>query len=132
VQTVLYFLQKQTLSPLSEASSAPIDENADPTVLKLVFYLNENYKEEITLEKLCAKFFLSKATLCSRFKKKMHCSIMEYLFRVRLNKAKALLVNSGKSIEEISYLCGFSSANYFSLIFKKSIGLSPLNYRKTR
>ena len=133
VQTILYFLQKQTLSPLGEASSAPpIEESADPMVLKLVFYLNENYKEEITLEKLCAKFFLSKATLCSRFKKKMHCSIMEYLFRVRLNKAKALLVNSTKSIDEISYLCGFSSANYFSLIFKKSIGLSPLNYRKTR
>ena len=43
------------LSPLGEASSAPpIEESADPMVLKLVFYLNENYKEEITLEKLCA------------------------------------------------------------------------------
>ncbi|MBQ8658726.1 MAG: helix-turn-helix domain-containing protein [Clostridia bacterium] len=132
VKTIFYFLQKQNLQPLPVASESPIKQESDPIVLKMVFYINENYQKEITLEKLCKQFFLSKATLCKRFKSVLRCSIMEYLFRVRLNKAKSLLSTTGKSIEEISFLCGFSSANYFSLVFKKEIGLSPLNYRKTR
>jgi transcriptional regulator GlxA family with amidase domain len=57
---------------------------------------------------------------------------MEYVMRIRLNKAKGLLRNTNKSIEEVAFECGFSSANYFGLIFKKEIGLSPLNYKKTR
>ncbi len=132
VQTILYFLQKQNLQPIPFASHSPIKDDNDPVVLKVIFYINENYQKEISLEKLCKQFFLSKATLCKRFKNVLRCSIMEYVFRVRLNKAKSLLSTTNKSIEEISFLCGFSSANYFSLIFKKEIGLSPLNYRKTR
>jgi AraC-like DNA-binding protein len=57
---------------------------------------------------------------------------MEYILQLRLNKAKSLLQEGKKSIEEIANLCGFSSANYFGLIFKKAVGLSPLNYKKTR
>ena len=132
VQTVLYLLQKQELTPISLASTAKTVKNADPVVLKLLFYLNENYREEISLDSLSAKFFLSKVALCARFKKFMNCSIMQYLFQIRLSKAKELLSSTNKSIEEISFDCGFSSANYFSLVFKKEIGLSPLHYKQTR
>jgi transcriptional regulator GlxA family with amidase domain len=75
---------------------------------------------------------MSKVSLCKKFKDVMNCSIMEYVMRIRLNKAKGLLRNTNKSIEEVAFECGFSSANYFGLIFKKEIGLSPLNYKKTR
>ena len=132
VQTVLYLLQKQELIPLSLASAAPTVKSADPVVLKLLFYLNENYREEITLQALSEKFFLSKVALCARFKKFMNCSIMQYLFQIRLSKAKELLSSTNKSMEEVAFECGFSSANYFSLVFKKEIGLSPLHYKNTR
>ena len=62
----------------------------------------------------------------------MKCSVMKYVLELRLNKAKLLLRDTDKSIEQISVECGFSSANYFGLTFKKSIGLSPLNFRKSR
>ena len=57
---------------------------------------------------------------------------MDFLLNVRLTKAKDLLTNSDKSVGEISDECGFSSANYFGLIFKKKEGLSPLQYRKNQ
>ena len=57
---------------------------------------------------------------------------MEYVSRMRLSKAKSLLKDTNKSIEDIALDCGFSSANYFGLIFKKEVGLSPLNYKKSR
>ncbi len=132
VQTILYLLQKQELTPIPLGSALPAFKGADPIVLKLLFYLNENYKENITLDSLSAKFFLSKVALCARFKKFMRCSIMQYLVQIRLSKAKELLSSTGKSIEKIAEECGFSSANYFSLAFKKEIGLSPLYYKKTR
>lgn len=131
-QTVLYLLQKQRKLPIAEASSAPHAQKSDPLVLKLTSYLNKNYRENVTLEKLTEKFYLSKATLCERFKTVMGCSIMQYLSQIRLTKAKSLLAQSDKSMEEIAEACGFSSANYFGLIFKKEVGLSPLHYKKTR
>ena len=132
MQTVLYLLQKQELSPISLASSSHSVQVADPVVLKLLFYLNENYREEITLDSLSSRFFLSKVALCARFKRFMNCSIMQYLFQIRLSKAKELLSSTNKSMEEVACECGFSSANYFSLVFKKEIGLSPLHYKRTR
>ncbi|MBQ8319668.1 MAG: helix-turn-helix domain-containing protein [Clostridia bacterium] len=131
-RTVLYLLQKQVLTPISTAAALPALAAADPVVWKTVFYINEHYRETITLDLLSAKCFLSKVALCARFKKVMHCSIMQYLFQIRLSKAKELLSSTEKSMEEIACDCGFSSANYFSLVFKKEVGLSPLYYKKTR
>ena len=59
-------------------------------------------------------------------------SPIDFLVDVRLTKAKQMLVSTKKGLEEIAYLNGFSSANYFGLIFKKREGLSPLNYRKNQ
>ena len=76
------------------------------------------------------KFFLSKATLCDCFIKALNCTIGEYVMRLKLNKARQYLSSTKKSVEEISALCGFSSAAYMGLLFKNKTGLSPLQYRK--
>jgi transcriptional regulator GlxA family with amidase domain len=57
---------------------------------------------------------------------------MEYRLFTRISRAKELLSSSKMSIESIAAECGFSSANYFSLIFKKEVGISPRSYRKMR
>jgi two-component system response regulator YesN len=57
---------------------------------------------------------------------------MDYCTHARLNEAKHLLLTTRKSLDEIAERCGYASANYFSLIFKRKIGLSPLNYRKKK
>ncbi len=129
-KTLLYFLQKQNLSAVTVSASSDSAHTVDVLMLKMAAYLNENYQSEINLKMLCEQFFLSKATLCERFKRTMNCSIMEYLLRVRLAKAREFLLGTDKSIEEISELCGFSSANYFGLVFKKATGISPLHYRR--
>jgi YesN/AraC family two-component response regulator len=107
------------------------DENKmSPLVLRVINYFNEHYVENITLDRLSQKFFASKTTLIYNFKRYTNCSPIDFLLSVRLTKAKEKLVNTKKSIEEIALSCGFSSANYFGLIFKKKEGLSPSAYRK--
>ncbi len=132
VQTIIYLLSIQNLVAISASSTAHKPKNVSPEVLKILSYINLNYNQQIQLKDLCDKFFLSKVSLCKKFKNVMNCSIMEYVSRMRLSKAKLLLRDTNKSIEEIAVECGFSSANYFGLIFKKEVGLSPLNYKKTR
>ncbi len=131
-KSIILFLSLQESVSLSLASSAYSLKSVSPEALKIIYYINTHYNQQITLENLCNKFFMSKVSLCKKFKDVMNCSIMEYVMRIRLNKAKGLLRNTNKSIEEVAFECGFSSANYFGLIFKKEIGLSPLNYKKTR
>lgn len=132
LKTILLFLSQQESVSLSLASSAYSMKAVSPEVLKIIYYINTHYNQTITLKNLCEIFFMSKVSLCKKFKDVMNCSIMEYVMRIRLNKAKVLLRDTNKSIEEVAFECGFSSANYFGLIFKKEIGLSPLNYKKTR
>lgn len=131
-QTIIAFLRLLEPVSVEVASTTFSPTNVSPEVLKIIYYINQNFTKQITLKDLCDEFFLCKVSLCKKFKDVMHCSIMEYILQLRLNKAKSLLQEGKKSIEEIANLCGFSSANYFGLIFKKAVGLSPLNYKKTR
>lgn len=105
-------------------------KNVSPVYLRLIDFLNENYDKDFSLEDLSKKFYISKVSLCAGFKKAMNTTINEYVTEIRLNKAKQYLATSDKSVEEISYLCGFSSAAYFGIVFKNKTGLSPLGYRK--
>jgi AraC-like DNA-binding protein len=110
---------------------APSDKTKLPRlVLQLIDFINQNYADRLTLEDLAQRFFVSKTTLIYNFKKHMNCSPIDFLLNVRLNKAKEMLLHTKKSIGEVSEACGFSSANYFGLIFKQKEGLSPANYRK--
>lgn len=120
------------LDKLQEAELPKITakNNIPPLVLKIIDYLNNHYAEKQTLHEIAETFFISKGALMYTFKKHMDCSLIDFLVSLRINKAKELLMNSKKSIEEISEACGFSSANYFGLIFKRREKLSPMQYRK--
>ena len=131
LKSFLYLLQSSTLIPTENNSPlAKGEEDGRKIILDIVAYINNHFREEITLGLLQNKFFISKNTLCKKFSEVMRCSVIEYASAVRLNEAKYLLSTTNKGIEEVAELCGYSSANYFSLIFKAKTGVSPSNYRK--
>lgn len=122
-----------TVSKITSGNQTPHTEmknSIPPLILKVIDYINENYDQKQTLDELAKIFFVSKTTLIYNFKKYTNCSLIDFLLNVRLTKAKELLLNTKKSVNEISELCGFSSSNYFGLIFKRKENLSPANYRK--
>lgn len=120
----------QSLENSCVLPDATLAKSVPTLLLKTIDYLHGHYGKKITLQSLSTYFFVSKATLIYNFKKYTNCSPIDFLLNIRLTKAKELLVNSKKSIEEIAEACGFSSANYFGLIFKQKEGISPLQYRK--
>lgn len=111
-------------------SATEFDVRVSPLVLKVIDYFNVNYSKQITLDDLEKYFFVSKATLLYNFKKYTNCSPIDFLINLRITKAKQLLASTDKTINEISMLCGFSSPNYFGLLFKQKEKLSPGAYRK--
>ena len=97
---------------------------------EMLDYIHCHYQEKITLEKLAAHVFLSKAE-CSRFFKKMvGTTPFTYLLHYRLRKSMALLRESEQSITFIASITGFSTVSYYIERFKAYTGYSPYVYRK--
>lgn len=131
IHVLLHLMKQDCLLPFTERTKFPKKKNRS-TITEIIEYIGRHYQEDFSINDLCAKFFVSKNTLCSQFRDLMHCSIMQYRQFIRISKAKELLSLGRKNLSEIAEECGFSSANYFSLIFKKEVGISPNNYRKTK
>ncbi len=96
---------------------------------KALRYVNRHYAEKITLRDVCERCCCSRSAVSHTFKKTTGKSFREYLIAKRLQTAKLLLVHSGLSITEISASVGFSDSNYFSNVFKKTVGISPRTFR---
>lgn len=103
-------------------------ENA--AVRRVRQYLSSHLSERITLEQLAAVVHLSPNYLCSLFKQETGWTIMEYLLRQRVEKAKRMMVTEEDSLSLIAEKCGFSDYNYFSQTFRKLTGTTAMQYRK--
>ncbi len=127
-----YIIYNISLLKAQDKTLYPINRNRLPENLLLILdYINKNYRENITLNSLSEKFFLSKASIIYNFNHYLNFTPIDYLLNLRLNKARDELLTTKKTISEISEGCGFSSPNYFSFIFKKKEGISPLGFRKS-
>lgn len=93
-------------------------------------YIDEHFREDITLQTLCDLTFLNKHYLAHSFKKYKGVAPITYLIQVRIAEAKFLLETTNHTISTIAYMTGFSSQSYFSQIFRKETGKSPAQYRK--
>lgn len=94
-------------------------------------YLAKNYQKQITLDEISQSTFFSIAYCESEFRKAYGKSIIHYLIDIRISEAKSLLMETSLSCSTIARMVGFDDANYFSRIFKKRIGFSPLQFRRT-
>ena len=97
---------------------------------KINQYLEENYRNEISLDTVAEVVNLSTSYLSFIFKENSGLNFVDYVNQFRLKKAKELLENSSYNISQIAELSGYSSANSFSKVFKKYNGISPGQYRK--
>lgn len=95
-------------------------------------YLEQNYKEKITLDQLSEKFYINKFYLTRLFRETFGISVNNYLIQVRIAHAKILLGSSDMSVEKIGFECGIGNANYFTKVFKKWEGMPPGEYRKKK
>ncbi|MDG0811554.1 response regulator transcription factor [Cohnella rhizosphaerae] len=92
-------------------------------------YIEQHYFEDIKISMFTERYFLSREYLMKLFKQHYGYGIHEYVQKVRMDKAKALLDRPELKIQEISEMLGFKDKNYFSKAFRNYVGLSPTEYR---
>lgn len=105
---------------------------AQSVVEKAKKYILDNYQEEIRLETVAKAVHLSPSYFSALFKKTTGCSFAKYLTRTRITKAKELLENTEFSITEIALQVGFNEPAYFTAVFRRNVGMTPLLYRKLK
>jgi AraC-like DNA-binding protein len=94
-------------------------------------YLFDNMYKAITLDSLCKKFNVSKSNLCKKWREHSDIGIIDYFIALKVNEAKKLLQEGNVSITQISDTLGYSTIHHFSHSFKKCIGMSPSEYKKS-
>ncbi|MBO9152088.1 GlxA family transcriptional regulator [Chitinophaga sp. GCM10012297] len=104
-------------------------EHDDDPIREIQTYIEENYQEKITVDQLTAQFAISRRSLERRFKKATCNTVSEYIQRVKVEAAKKGFETSRKNITEIMYDVGYSDNKAFRTVFKKTTGLSPVEYR---
>ncbi|MGE5676749.1 MAG: response regulator [Pseudomonadota bacterium] len=93
-------------------------------------YVLENIDEEVSLSTVADSLFINKSYISGNFKQKTGISFIEYLTTVKMERAKKLIRDGSIRIYEIGGLLGFKDIEYFSRVFKKYTGLSPMEYRQ--
>ena len=106
-----------------------ISTSTAPVILKVIDYLHNHYKEQFSLDDLCKHFHISKSYLSASFMRTTNTTIFQYKLALQLEEAKRLCRETRYSYEKIAQLTGFSSGNYFRLIFKKHEGQTPNQHR---
>ena len=98
---------------------------------QMMYYIQQNYREAITLDDIAASGNISKS-LCNKiFHKYVGDSPINYLLNYRVRKVAELLRTTTLSLSDIASDTGFNGASYMSEMFKKSFNMSPRDYRKS-
>ena len=108
----------------------PKVSEADRIVHDVAEYVSRHFGDELSLGSLAHLFSLSESHLSRKFKDVAGMGLNEYITHVRIMNAERLLSEGNSSITSVAVECGFNDSNYFSTVFKKVKGVTPLKFSK--
>lgn len=97
---------------------------------EVLAYISKNYDRNLTLEKVANDFDLNKCYFCSVLKKELGKTFSQIVNEIRIENSKPLLEECKLSILDVALTVGYNNQNYFNMAFKKSTGVTPLEYRR--
>ena len=101
-------------------------------VFKVAEYVKNRFAEKLSLDEIAEHVSLSKSYLSRIFKEETGESLSSYINKVRIDKAKLMLLDNGCALVNVASLCGFEDQSYFTKVFKRLVGVSPKRYRESR
>lgn len=116
------FASRQALATVTEEP---------PAVASAKEFVRSHVEEPITLADVVRHVNVSRFYFCKLFKKATGMTLTDYVSRVRVEKAKTLLVDPSLRISEIVFAAGFGSIPRFNSVFKRVVGMAPSEYRET-
>ncbi len=104
-------------------------KHSDDVVLNAQNFIEENYQEKISIEKLSSDFSVGRRSFDRRFIKATDLTPLDYIQRVRIEAAKNMFETTRKTVNEIMYEVGYNDAKAFRDVFKRVTGMSPVDYK---
>lgn len=101
------------------------------SIVDILYYIENNYYNEITLEKAAQMAHFSNSYFSRIFKLQLGMSFTEYVNNVRITQAKKMLIQTDKSIMEIALEIGYCHGDYLSAQFKNKTGMTPSQFRNS-
>ena len=106
------------------------DSSIENRISTIVMYMNEHFTEDLNLDKIAHRFYMSKSHLCYYFKNCMGTTVLKYIKDLRLAHAAKLIMTTQKKSIDICLECGYTSVSNFLRDFKKKYGVSPMTMRE--
>ena len=126
IKSILY----KYCSKLIKNGIRSAEKSSNDLSTKIVMYIQNNFKNNISLKQMAEEFGYSYNYLSAYFRTQFGCSYAEYVNSFRLEEAVRLLKRTDKSITQIAFESGFTSIRNFNDVFKKEYGISPLLFKK--
>lgn len=123
----LQFMVELNRLALHSPKPGAVKEESSTLVSQVLTYINEHFSEELSLESIAGKFYVSKYHLSHAFSSEVGVSIYRYIILKRLTSACQML-SEGKAAKEVCVGCGFSDYTSFFRAFKSEYGISPRDF----
>lgn len=125
--------QLEAMASAAELMAENVGTDKTAALMKKVKnYLHHNYMlYDISLDSVSAILNINSSYLSTQFKRCFGVNFVDYLTELRMNAAKELLMDPLHSTAEVASMVGYESANYFTRAFKKKVGMTPTDYRRS-
>ncbi|AJY75843.1 response regulator [Paenibacillus beijingensis] len=120
---------KETIAALIESVIGRARQQRN-MIAEMTRYIEEHLKEDLSLQQLSARFYVSREHISRRFKQETGHTLSEHVEQLRVDKAKKLLGNPQLKVTDVAAQVGYSDEKYFSKVFKKQTGFAPNQYRR--
>jgi len=104
-------------------------DHEDPQILQAQEFIEKRYQTKLSVEDLADRFGIGRRTFERRFKKATSNTVIEYIQRVKIESAKKQLESGRKTVNEVMYDVGYTDLKAFRDVFRKLVGMSPIEYR---
>lgn len=95
-------------------------------------YITEHYMENISLDDVATELGISKGYVSTLFSQNLQCGFVDYLNKIRIERACVYLEQNYFKVYEIAYKVGFRDEKYFSKVFRKLVGMSPKEFQRVK
>lgn len=105
--------------------------DSDDIIAKADAYIREHFRENINREDVAAVACITPNYLSKQFHSRKGMNLREYINKIRIDEAKRLLLTTNLSVSEVAGMAGYDNISYFSTVFRKHTGMSPIDWRNT-
>jgi Response regulator containing CheY-like receiver domain and AraC-type DNA-binding domain len=127
-EDICHFAEDYLLKKLAEINTIKTSR-ANALLNMAIDYMERNFSKDLSLEEVASFIQISPFYLSKIFKKEIAENFIDYLTRIRIQKAQQFLANPLLTIKDVCYQVGYRDPNYFARVFKKTCGITPTEYQ---